>query len=419
MKILYLVHQFYPEFQSGTEKFALNIAGMSQKNGHKVKVICYAPQTDTSFISGPGLLLFKEYFFQGLPVLAFKFKTPPIDLHYSLEIKNIEDFKLLLRNENPDLIHVCHPMRVYPLIRAAQEMSIPYVLTLTDSFLLCPRVILAPTPTSVCSGPHGGETCREYCPTIRKEFIQKRLTLGKEILYGAQKIVAPSRFLASVYRQEYPDLSVSVVNHGSKPMQKGGASNQKDKAEIVFGFVGTLAVHKGVHVLIRAFRSLQNERARLRIYGSGQDAYVKHLQELAEGDERIRFMGTFGPEQMQAVYSALDFLVQPSICYESYSFVVAEAQSFEVPVIASKLGALPDKVRDGENGFLFTPGDADKLCARLSEVCENRELISRFKQSLHNDAPIATVEQEAFSYLRSYRQILQKAEEDANKTKTA
>ena len=50
MKIVYLVHQFYPEFQAGTEKFLLNTARMAQKNGHKVHVLTYSVSAEAGFV---------------------------------------------------------------------------------------------------------------------------------------------------------------------------------------------------------------------------------------------------------------------------------------------------------------------------------------------------------------------------------
>lgn len=66
MKVIYLVHQFYPEFYSGTEKVVLNIASMTQKSGNIVKVITYSFCNDTFFDNETNGMLSREYSYKGI-----------------------------------------------------------------------------------------------------------------------------------------------------------------------------------------------------------------------------------------------------------------------------------------------------------------------------------------------------------------
>jgi len=85
MKILYLIHQFYPEFYTGTEKFVLNLSRMMQKAGNRVKVITYSFYEDSFYDQRRGEILCKEFLYKGTPVLAIKHKQVPKDLHHALE----------------------------------------------------------------------------------------------------------------------------------------------------------------------------------------------------------------------------------------------------------------------------------------------------------------------------------------------
>ena len=160
MKILYIIHQFYPEYHTGTEKFVLNLASMTQKTGNKVKVITYSFMDDSAFDKTDSNILYRNYSFQGIPVLAFKYKKQPDDIHFALENNSLREFasKILVK-ESPDLVHVGHPMRVHEFIWEAQNIGIPYLMTLTDFFMICPKYILAPDDHSLCSGPQGGKAC--------------------------------------------------------------------------------------------------------------------------------------------------------------------------------------------------------------------------------------------------------------------
>jgi glycosyltransferase involved in cell wall biosynthesis len=76
-------------------------------------------------------------------------------------------------------------------------------------------------------------------------------------------------------------------------------------------------------------------------------------------------MGAFPPDQAASVYDSFDVLVVPSVVAESFSLTAIEAQARRLPVIASDIGALPERVRHGENGLLVLPGDVSALRAAL------------------------------------------------------
>ena len=143
MKIVYLIHQFYPEFYTGTEKFILNLASMMQKAGNKVKVVSYSFYEDSFYDQTRGAILWKEFVYQGLPVLSLKHRQIPPDLNHTLGGTGLSEIaRELIRREKPNIVHVGHPMRVSALVHALPTLRTPYIITLTDFFLACPKVIL-------------------------------------------------------------------------------------------------------------------------------------------------------------------------------------------------------------------------------------------------------------------------------------
>jgi len=155
MKIVYLVHQFYPECYTGTEKFVLNLSSMMQKAGNRVKVIPYSFYQDAFYDQRRGKILCKEFLYKGIPVLAIKHKQLPDDLHHAIgntALAEIADD--LINREQPDIVHIAHTMRVGALAQALKPLGIPYILTLTDFFLSCPKVNLVPSRQPLCSAPN-------------------------------------------------------------------------------------------------------------------------------------------------------------------------------------------------------------------------------------------------------------------------
>src|ERR1043166_7777107 len=112
MKILFVVHQFYPMHYTGTEKFLLNLATVMQKWGHNVKVVTYSFYEDSSYDSQMNGVLLKEFLYKGIPVVACKQKAPPEDLNWGIENGGIAELAdRVLRKESPDIVHVAHGMR--------------------------------------------------------------------------------------------------------------------------------------------------------------------------------------------------------------------------------------------------------------------------------------------------------------------
>jgi len=409
LKIIYLVHQFYPEFQSGTEKFVYNNALMAQKSRNKVKVITYSFYNDSYYEQVDDGILSREFVYKGIPVIAFKYKNQPIDLHIALENESSYRFaKKIVDVESPDIIHVGHPMRVHEFIRVAKEKNIPYLLTLTDFFLICPKVILAPNNNSLCSGPQRGTACHTLCKEFTDDFIGKRLNDAEVVLNNAKQIISPSKFGANIFKHEFNKLNIHVINHGMryKYIKQNNRIYHKEE-KLVFGYAGTLAYHKGVHVLLKAFSSIDNKNIKLLIYGSGDEGYVNKLKEIVGNDNRVTFCGTYSPEQVGDIFTGIDVAIVPSVCYESFPLVLHEALASNVPVIASGLGGMAEQIRDGFNGFTFEPGVSEDLIKKMDLIISDAFILNKIKENIKNKMTILTVEQEAYSYLKIYNNLYQ------------
>lgn len=402
MKILYLVHQFFPQFQAGTEKFVLNTASMAQQNGHKVKIVTYdcgvGADCDMDILE----VRAKEYSYHGIPVFAFQYKDEPFGLHYIVDRNLGVNFaKYILEKEKPDMIHVGHLMRVFPIIFAAMEMGIPYVMTLTDFHLLCPKIMLMPTSDSLCSGPEGGEACAKLCGELPTAFIKQRLELTKDVLAHAARVIAPSKFVADLFQHEIPELKILVNNHGLRQNNLIRKEKVYDEDNLTFGFIGNLAVHKGPQHLIRVFSEMNHPTARLLIYGTGETEFVNNLRNMAK-DRKIEFRGAFPANTLPEVMREIDVFVNPALWYETYSFVNQEALASEVPVVCSKLGGMYERIVEGKNGFTYSAGDSEELKKILMNLINSPAQLNQMREYIRFKTLIPVIEQEAYRYNHVY-----------------
>ena len=134
----------------------------------------------------------------------------------------------------------------------------------------------------------------------------------------------------------------------------------------LLGCLGGLAPHKGQAVLLRAFAMLARGGAAgtLLLIGDGPDR--RRLETLAAEEaiaSRVHFLGE--RPDARRLLPALDLLVVPSLQREGFSLAAIEAMDAGVPVIASRVGGLPEALDGGAAGVLVEPGDAAALAAAI------------------------------------------------------
>jgi len=132
-----------------------------------------------------------------------------------------------------------------------------------------------------------------------------------------------------------------------------------------FLFVGRLEKIKGIQTLIPTFRHYP--KAELWIAGKG--SYEGHLKHLAKDSVNIRFLGYQRGESLAELYRNAIAVIIPSLCYEISSLVIPEAFTHRTPVIARKLGGMPEIVEKSNAGILFET--EDELLHALDYLAEN------------------------------------------------
>jgi glycosyltransferase involved in cell wall biosynthesis len=408
MNILLGVHQFFPQHYSGTERYVLNLARQLCSMGHRVRVLTYDFHREATEPVLDGRLLVREYAYQGIPVTAFSHAVFP---DFTYDLLN-EDFARatgeLLRREPFDVYHCAHPMRIGGSLLAAKDAGIPTVLMLTDYWLICPMGILLRWSNMLCGGPNGGDNCRRYCFTrnLPEEFSRRALQAAK-LARCADRILSPSRFLIGMmHHNRFMVNRIALSRHGfDYALISGQGQPMRDADQIItVGYIGTVQYHKGVHVLVKAFRKVSSPRLRLRIWGGcfHETAYASRVRRLAKGDERIQFLGAYNYEDLEQIMEGIDLVVVPSIWYENAPLTITSSHALGIPVIASDIGGMAEVIADGENGFTFRAGDAGSLAERLAAIANSPELLARFRDAI---VPPPGLEEEAFRMERLYRSL--------------
>lgn len=191
-----------------------------------------------------------------------------------------------------------------------------------------------------------------------------RRTFGR-----AESVTTPTRRAAD-FLERYTGLrGVHAISCGIDAHKY--FPNWEHRTENRIIFVGRVTGEKQIDVLLHAVTLLPRELdVKVEIVGGGdQKRNLEHLAvELGIAD-RVTFTGYVTDEELREAYHRASVLAMPSIA-ELQSIVTMEAMASALPVVAANAMALPHLVHDGENGYLFAPGSAEDLAAKLRKVLE-------------------------------------------------
>ncbi len=257
-------------------------------------------------------------------------------------------------------------------IEIARRMSKTVLATMHDHWGFCVRGTLLRPDNSFCRNfddcakCHGTVAVAEYRDQIKRALSQ------------AKALIFPSAYLAAQYQKAGFDSSkLKVINNGLEISRFTGIKRSASD-RVRFSFIGILAPHKGVRLLLDAWASMPNrEESILNITGTGplEDELQRYVKDKGLG-ECIRFLGRVDNDKISTVYAQTDVFVLPSIWMENQPVTINEAMAASLPVIASNLGGNPELVEDGINGFLFRAGDQDDLAEKMGRFILNRQLIA-------------------------------------------
>jgi glycosyltransferase involved in cell wall biosynthesis len=140
-------------------------------------------------------------------------------------------------------------------------------------------------------------------------------------------------------------------------------------------FAGRLAPAKALDVGLRAVAAVSDVTLVIAGDGPDRDDLERQARELGlEG--RVRFLGNVGRDEVLRLFAAADACLLSS-AWENFPHTVVEALAVGCPVIATRVGGVPEAVRDGENGLLVPPGDAEALAAAIARFFSDGDLRAR------------------------------------------
>jgi len=284
-----------------------------------------------------------------------------------------EQARALIRQRRIQIVH-CH--NLFPLIStsiysAAEDEGVPIVQSVHNYRMGCLNGLFL-YKGQIC------ERCRPGQHTAGMALGCYRGSYTQSVAFGIAQTVNHRRGAWSqptVYIAPGQQLRTRLISWGIpeervvfKPHFVLHDPGKRSSIGRYALFVGRLSPEKGLDLLLDVWN---NDRLPLVIVGDGPLRSRMEQRVRDQGLTNVCFAGHCGHEEVSMFFQQARFLVMPSVWLETFGMVVIEAYAHGVPVLATRLGALADLIRDGTTGLLFTRGDRADLAAKLAELEHN------------------------------------------------
>lgn len=221
--------------------------------------------------------------------------------------------------------------------------------------------------------------CIQFFEKWMGDKTQKIICVSKALKASMNRDMEITEEKLDVVYNAIPALPVSDENPSTREKYNIGDN------ELIVGTVARLIPSKGIHILLTAVSGIlfKYPNAKLLIVGSGPEEV--HLKKLAESlgiSKQIIFAGKVS--NIQDYYASFNIFVLPTLT-EGLGITVLEAMYFELPIIASSVGGIPEWVTHEKNGILIPPDNAFALRTALQSLLENPELAKKYGRQAKRD----------------------------------
>lgn len=215
----------------------------------------------------------------------------------------------------------------------------------------------------------------------RRVCFAPRLRLAHRLKYTltCDGVIAVSQYVRGLLIQQGIPLSrIEVIYDGvelprSLPDASARSQARRDfklaDDDFVVGSAGAFTWEKGQSIALEAFRLLERDLPSARLLLAGDGPLRRRLEDRARPLKRVLFLGTL--PHLAPLFAASDLFVMPSRSEGLGSAAIA-AMAYGLPVVASRIGGLPEIVEDGENGWLVEPGSPPALAEAIRRAAQDR-----------------------------------------------
>ncbi|WP_288129618.1 glycosyltransferase [Microbulbifer sp.] len=414
VRVLLCTMQFGPGYNQGTEKYIRNLARDLSEQGCDVVVAGGNPErivTDQAQAHDEN--------FQTVTLPTFGWRTIGGD--------SIANYLKLLSELKPDVLHMANPAHIgINILHAARELSIPYFVSVTDFWWLCPKHTLTLKSREFCNGFEDSRNCMRCIAETHPNSLIRAASQISPIRNGVAEILRQKHSASSkaeTWDNRERKLREALVNAtcviclsrtGQKRLREyfdldnchyipaGLAETwfekkrvvRKENDRLVVGFLGAIAPHKGLHTLSRALYELADSEIELHV--AGRVIEQRYADKALRQYANTHYLGELNEPESRDFLDGVDLVAIPSNSPENQPQVLLEAAARKKPTVASNIPGCAELL---PKAALFPIDDVEELKILLSMAKYDMDVIGLPEPGLSAKAVSAQV-------LTEYRKVL-------------
>lgn len=391
MRIL-LINKFH-YLRGGSEKYYFELAQLLQENGHQVAFFSMEDPKNKKTNC-------KEYFVKAIDLnKASKLKA--FDIIYSRA--NKRKMKEALEDFQPDIVHLNNFQRQLSasIVDAIKEKNIPIVFTMHDAQAICPNITMLDPDKKICQECSKGKY---------RSCIQKKCVKNSRLKSILGVIEARYYDIRKIYEKKMDFIITPSQCYRQKLIEKGISPNKianiynfidvqeydiETKDEDYALYIGRLTREKGIFNLVQAFA--KTKKGNLSIAGEGEEKEtMKNRIKEKQLQNRIQLLGYLEPEEIKETIRKCKFVIVPSIGYENCPYSILEALAMGKPVIGANIGGIPELIKEGENGLIYTYDHLEELTDKINKLFHQQDLVEKLGKSAKEKARKLYAKQEYY-----------------------
>jgi glycosyltransferase involved in cell wall biosynthesis len=307
----------------------------------------------------------------------------------------------IIHAERPDVVHV-HKMRSFSgaVWRVATELAPGRVVQTCHDYE-------SMSPVGTLEGRLGQWAKEGLWPVRPYQLIRANLSRNVSVVtspsLNTMDIITRSGLFPDARREWIPN-SNGFSNTQLVALRLRASPCRNPGLHLLY--LGRLEPEKGLRELCAAFSGVSKHNPSIKLTIAGWGSLEKELLETYGNAPGIIFTGQVVDDAKSNLLSNADLLVVPSTYLEISPLVVLEAYAFGKPVLASRIGGLPELIEDGKTGWLVEPVNVAELAQAIESAIHNPALLSQMSLACFQKAEKYSVEMMTSNYEKLYLNLL-------------
>lgn len=322
---------------------------------------------------------------------AFKNQVIPFDI--------ISFFSLLFifLRVRPSIIHIHKTVRISltPII-AARLFKIPIILAVYDYWFFCPGRLLIDKEGNPCYKFHG-PWCRRCSITKGRLLLQLISMFRRKVFDFFLKKVDRFSVLSQTCKDlisQYPIAKKKIFIVHQLLIKLESVADISQEPNSIF-FNTWMLPHKGVHIIVQAFNEIIKKNPQAKLYLAIKDAndyseleYFKKIKTMIENlnlKDKIYFINKPNHQEYLKLIKKANVVVVAEQWENMAPTTLTDAMSFGKAIVASRIGGIPEMIKDGKSGLLANPKNPKDFAEKIIKILSNPDLARKLSQQAIQD----------------------------------